>query len=123
MKTAPADPTPHCHRNRRIAGLVGMGVLASLLQGCGAAPADQRVEALEQRVIAVEARAEAAEKRAKAAEDIARHAAPNPYVSNDAFPEQPFDPDVNIVTDPSTEDPQFNNSPAPPPAPVIPSEG
>ena len=80
---------------------------------------DARLAALEQRLSAVEQRAEAAEKRAKSAEEMARHAAPNPYVSNDALPEP--DPDVNQVTDPTTEDPQFQNGVAPPPSPVIPN--
>ncbi len=98
--------------------LAGLAV-AMLLSGCNRAPQDDRVAALEQRLTAVEQRAEAAEKRARSAEEMARHAAPNPYVSNDAFPEP--DPDVNQVTDPTSEDPQFQNGVAPPPAPVIPN--
>ncbi len=97
------------------------------LAGCGATPQTDKVAALEERLASVEKRAEAAEKRARNAEEIARHAAPNPYVSNDAFPQ--LDPDVNQVTDPSTEEPQFQNAPqadsdmAPPPSPVIPNNG
>ncbi|MCH7628593.1 MAG: hypothetical protein IH997_07740 [Proteobacteria bacterium] len=106
-----------------------VAALALVLAGCGASPQPDRVAALEERLASVEKRAEAAEKRARNAEDIARHAAPNPYVSNDAFPQ--LDPDVNQVTDPSTEDPQFQNgpqadngnAPPPPPSPVIPNSG
>lgn len=97
------------------------GLLALGLAGCGAAPQADKVAALEERLASVEKRAEAAEKRARNAEEIARHAAPNPYVSNDAFPQ--LDPDVNQVTDPSTEDPQFQNDVAPPPSPEIPTNG
>lgn len=50
---------------------------------------------------------------------MARHAAPQPFVSNDAFPGP--DPDVNQVTDPTTEDPQFQNGNTPPPSPLIPN--
>lgn len=93
--------------------------IVSVLAACGAAPQEDRVAALEQRLTAVEQRAEAAEKRAKSAEEMARHAAPNPYVSNDQFPEP--DPDVNQVTDPTTDDPQFQNGNTPPPSPLIPN--
>jgi len=113
----------HTLRRRLSLPLLAIAALSIGLGGCSS---DAKVDKLEQRLVQVEAKADAAEKRAKAAEAFAASNAPQPFPTPEADPGPDGDGDSgsNEVTDPSADDPAFNNEigPPPPPAPVIPGQ-
>lgn len=100
---------------------------ATLAMGLGGCSSSAKVDELEQRLVQVEAKADAAEKRAKAAESFAARNAPQPFPTPEADPGPNPDGDSgsNEVTDPSADDPAFNNeisAPPPPPVPTLPGQ-
>ena len=99
----------HPIRAFRVSALSLAGIAALTLGGCSSS---DKVDQLEQRLVTVEAKADAAEKRAKAAESFAARNAPQPFPpssDSDVGPPE-VDPDSNMVTDDSANDPAFDNN-------------